>query len=63
MLIYPHMIMCSYAHISLISKEVAQTDGYAETDAFVLGEIEETPFEKRRNFAFFLYGGLYQGEF
>ena len=25
MLIYPHMIMCSYAHISLISKEVAQT--------------------------------------
>lgn len=45
------------------AKEVAQTtqtDGY-ENDALILGEIESAPFEKRRNLAFFLYGGLYQG--
>ncbi|KAL7545047.1 hypothetical protein ACHAWF_008413, partial [Thalassiosira exigua] len=38
----------------------SQVDAYAEKDSIILGEME-TPFEKRRNFAFFLYGGLYQG--
>ena len=45
------------------AKEVAQADGYAENDTLILGELEETPLEKRRTFAFLLYGGLYQGEF
>ena len=44
------------------SKEVVQTDAIAEKDSIIIGEIEGTPFEKRRNLAFFLYGGLYQGE-
>ena len=46
------------------SKDVVQADEdrFAENDALVLGEIEATPLEKRRTFAFLLYGGLYQGE-
>lgn len=45
------------------SKDVVQADEdrFAEKDALILGEIEDTPLEKRRNFAFLLYGGLYQG--
>ena len=41
----------------------ANREDYLENDAIILGDIEETSFEKRRNFAFLLYGGLYQGEF
>mmetsp|Transcript_28056 Transcript_28056/g.67594 ORF Transcript_28056/g.67594 Transcript_28056/m.67594 type:complete len:279 (-) Transcript_28056:47-883(-) len=40
--------------------QTAQTDDY-ENDTLILGEIDSAPFEKRRNLAFFLYGGLYQG--
>ena len=43
------------------AKEAVQADGYSETDAVILGDAEESSFEKRRNLAFFLYGGLYQG--
>lgn len=39
--------------------EVVQTDGSSENDTLILGDID-TPLEKRRNLAFFLYGGLYQ---
>lgn len=41
-----------------VAKEVATDD---DTDALILGEIEHTPLEFRRNLAFILYGGLYQG--
>ena len=41
-----------------MAKEVATDD---DTDALILGEIEHTPLEFRRNLAFILYGGLYQG--
>lgn len=42
-------------------KDVAELDdSLTATDEEILGE-EETPLEKRRNFAFFMYGGLYQG--
>eukprot|EP00584_Thalassiosira_punctigera_P001234 CAMPEP_0172527082 /NCGR_PEP_ID=MMETSP1067-20121228/1853_1 /TAXON_ID=265564 ORGANISM="Thalassiosira punctigera, Strain Tpunct2005C2" /NCGR_SAMPLE_ID=MMETSP1067 /ASSEMBLY_ACC=CAM_ASM_000444 /LENGTH=214 /DNA_ID=CAMNT_0013310747 /DNA_START=150 /DNA_END=791 /DNA_ORIENTATION=- len=45
------------------AKEIFQADGddYTENDALILDNIEVTPFEKRRNVAFLLYGGLYQG--
>lgn len=43
------------------AKEAVQPEGTTETDSLILGEIEGTPFEKRRNFAFFAYGALYQG--
>lgn len=39
----------------------SQANAYTDNDSLILGEIEETPLEKRRNLAFFLYGGLYQG--
>ena len=45
------------------AKEVVQqADGYTENDSIILNELGETPFERRRNLAFFLYGALYQGE-
>ena len=41
--------------------KAAEAEGsLTATDEEILGEIT-TPVEKRRNFAFFLYGGLYQG--
>lgn len=43
-------------------QQAAAWNDEAEADALVLGEIDETPFERRRNLAFLLYGGLYQGE-
>jgi len=43
-------------------EEIEGNDDYnVENDSIILDGIEETPFEKRRNFAFLLYGGLYQG--
>jgi len=45
-------------------EEIEGDDDYnVDNDTIILGGIEETPFEKRRNFAFLLYGGFYQGEF
>ena len=44
------------------ANDVAQASAYSENDdAFIDGEAESVAFEKRRNFAFLLYGGLYQG--
>ena len=43
-------------------KDTAQLEAsLSATDAEILGEIDATPLEKRRNLAFFMYGGLYQG--
>eukprot|EP00580_Thalassiosira_gravida_P003184 CAMPEP_0201618146 /NCGR_PEP_ID=MMETSP0492-20130828/38179_1 /ASSEMBLY_ACC=CAM_ASM_000837 /TAXON_ID=420259 /ORGANISM="Thalassiosira gravida, Strain GMp14c1" /LENGTH=209 /DNA_ID=CAMNT_0048086631 /DNA_START=318 /DNA_END=947 /DNA_ORIENTATION=+ len=43
-------------------EEIEGDDDYnVDSDTIILGGIEETPFEKRRNFAFLLYGGFYQG--
>jgi len=39
--------------------QAGETD--VENDTIILGQMDESPFEKRRNFAFFLYGGFYQG--
>jgi len=44
-----------------LMKDTAEAEGsLTAADEEIRGEIT-TPLEKRRNFAFFLYGGLYQG--
>ena len=44
-----------------ISKQIAAKTTDDETDTIILGDIETTPLEFKRNIAFVLYGGLYQG--
>jgi hypothetical protein len=44
-----------------ISKQLGAKTTDDETNAIILGDIETTPLEFRRNVAFVLYGGLYQG--
>ena len=53
-------IKASAADFVAQKRSAQSTDELTTTDEEILSEIT-TPFEKRRNFAFLLYGGLYQG--